>query len=775
MKKFAMFLFLLSSITFAQERMILKSNGEQIKLNHKKDLREAITESKIKRNDGKIFKSQFISKQSNAAEYVDTLSYRRLDGDWNTNFGFFGQDVMLQWFEATTDMTIQGIGFTCSDDAGAENATISLRLIRLNWTKEQLKNFSTDTQIGYFPSSADGMNNVDPFGEVATGDWVSTNEDNPLPPWTNNENPDLNTFKYELWADSGFGWPIFLISSPSDAPFYQWIDISNSGQSEVVIAKGEIFAVVATHDGINLDAERIGFWSDATVGYPGWKYYENGKSGADVDPGWWVRMFTWDFAVAVEIQEPPHTYISDLTNLPTTLSTEPRTVEATIIDSNPGGSESGIAEANLIYTINGGEEISVLMTANGDIYSAQIPGQSPGTEVTYCVRATDLDGNLFKSIQTYTYNIFLAKDDNNLIVFNGFTSPNGYPQQYYFGTDNSYAYNGWTYDSWAYGALTKELVDNYKNIFEICTTGPSDYNREVITEWLSADGERNYLLAGEEWLGADNGYTDQDYSAGSFEYDILGITHSYNDISYDGTSGQDLPSRLFPQEGTELGGAMFDKATELNAVDTVSIDSILYDPMYEIGITSNWLDGFEIIEGDETSEVFMKAETRGIKATPEVREVNVGVSRILPAGNKIVFMTYDPISIDSSPSYYWFGQGDVSQTTKSLFWFGANIVGVEEIETQPEAFSLSQNYPNPFNPSTTIKYSIPRDVRGEKQEVRLMVYDILGREVETLVNKQQQAGNYEVNFNANNLSSGIYFYKLQSGSYTKSMKMLLIK
>jgi len=103
------------------------------------------------------------------------------------------------------------------------------------------------------------------------------------------------------------------------------------------------------------------------------------------------------------------------------------------------------------------------------------------------------------------------------------------------------------------------------------------------------------------------------------------------------------------------------------------------------------------------------------------------------------------------------------------------ITDVIDFEEIPSEFSLEQNYPNPFNPSTTIKYSIPRDVRGEKQEVRLMVYDILGREVATLVNKQQQAGNYEVNFDANNLGSGIYFYKLQSGSFIKSMKMLLIK
>jgi len=93
----------------------------------------------------------------------------------------------------------------------------------------------------------------------------------------------------------------------------------------------------------------------------------------------------------------------------------------------------------------------------------------------------------------------------------------------------------------------------------------------------------------------------------------------------------------------------------------------------------------------------------------------------------------------------------------------------------PTVFSLEQNYPNPFNPSTTIKYSIPTDVRGEMQEVSLMVYDVLGKEVATLVNTKQSAGSYEVEFNASKLTSGVYFYRLTSGSFVEVKKMMMIK
>ena len=81
-----------------------------------------------------------------------------------------------------------------------------------------------------------------------------------------------------------------------------------------------------------------------------------------------------------------------------------------------------------------------------------------------------------------------------------------------------------------------------------------------------------------------------------------------------------------------------------------------------------------------------------------------------------------------------------------------------------EEFKLEQNYPNPFNPSTTFKYTIPSVIASEAKQsqfVTLKVYDILGNEIATLVNEEKSAGSYEVKFNANGLSSGIYFYNLQ--------------
>jgi uncharacterized lipoprotein YddW (UPF0748 family) len=101
----------------------------------------------------------------------------------------------------------------------------------------------------------------------------------------------------------------------------------------------------------------------------------------------------------------------------------------------------------------------------------------------------------------------------------------------------------------------------------------------------------------------------------------------------------------------------------------------------------------------------------------------------------------------------------------------------ENIINQPTEFVLEQNYPNPFNPSTKIRYTIPNvtlsEVEGSRVQIKL--YDVLGKEVATLVNEEKPAGSYEVDFDANGLSSGVYFYQLRSGDFVQTNKMVLLR
>jgi len=110
-----------------------------------------------------------------------------------------------------------------------------------------------------------------------------------------------------------------------------------------------------------------------------------------------------------------------------------------------------------------------------------------------------------------------------------------------------------------------------------------------------------------------------------------------------------------------------------------------------------------------------------------------------------------------------------------LYHEGAPFIISTGVELQPEngqpvVYTLNQNYPNPFNPATRIRYQIP-----ERTKVSLKVYNLIGQQVATLVNEIQEAGSYVALFEANKLASGVYFYKLEAGDFTQTMKMLLMK
>ncbi len=107
----------------------------------------------------------------------------------------------------------------------------------------------------------------------------------------------------------------------------------------------------------------------------------------------------------------------------------------------------------------------------------------------------------------------------------------------------------------------------------------------------------------------------------------------------------------------------------------------------------------------------------------------------------------------------------------SGFWFAADIItDIDEDSFLPNEYKLFNNYPNPFNPSTTIKYQLKK--RGN---VTLILYNSLGKRIRTLVNDNKEAGVYSVNFNASNISSGVYFYRLISEKFVETKRMILLK
>ena len=123
-----------------------------------------------------------------------------------------------------------------------------------------------------------------------------------------------------------------------------------------------------------------------------------------------------------------------------------------------------------------------------------------------------------------------------------------------------------------------------------------------------------------------------------------------------------------------------------------------------------------------------------------------------------------------------FALHDVSDHLPVVAEFDFGVVNdVETIDPSTLSFYLYQNYPNPFNPSTMISYTIPQTLAGSSQFVSLVVYDLLGKEITRLVNEEKQPGSYVVEFNASDLPSGVYIYRLMTPDYASSKKMSLIK
>ena len=135
------------------------------------------------------------------------------------------------------------------------------------------------------------------------------------------------------------------------------------------------------------------------------------------------------------------------------------------------------------------------------------------------------------------------------------------------------------------------------------------------------------------------------------------------------------------------------------------------------------------------------------------------------------FIETDGMIYEDSTFYMWYAGSSNPYLIKiGLATSPIEPVSVDHETTQPTEFILEQNYPNPFNSATAIQYSVP-----QRSNVTLKVYDILGKQVTTLVNEEKEQGLYTVNFEANNLASGLYLYRIQAGSFIDTKKMILLK
>ncbi len=223
---------------------------------------------------------------------------------------------------------------------------------------------------------------------------------------------------------------------------------------------------------------------------------------------------------------------------------------------------------------------------------------------------------------------------------------------------------------------------------------------------------------------------------------------------------------------------------ELNPVDGALVNSFTTNNMvYGIGFTGERLfislPGAGIDEYDPDTGIFLRSiGTTGYAALAGGGNQNAEwlnenpVQVTIPAGDS-VSINLVIIAPDESGHYsadIVLESNDPDSSTARLHVVLDIITGVAEENSLPTVYSLYNNYPNPFNPTTTIKYDIP-----EQSYVTIKIYNLLGEEVTTLLNEEHNVGRYQINWNAAQLASGVYFYRIQAGSFVDTKKMILMK
>jgi len=220
------------------------------------------------------------------------------------------------------------------------------------------------------------------------------------------------------------------------------------------------------------------------------------------------------------------------------------------------------------------------------------------------------------------------------------------------------------------------------------------------------------------------------------------------------------------------GGQTWSSGIRVNQ-DPMNNGKIQYFPAVHVDKTG----GLNVIFYDDrnttsdSSGVFLARSEDGGNSWKEFEISDRNFKPVPLAGTSVGYQG-DNISITSSNGKLWPVWMDNRTGTYQIWTVPIELssVNVEEDDYIVSEFSLEQNYPNPFNPATSINFKIP-----ENGNVRLVVYDVLGKEVALLINEDMDGGSHKVKFNAVNLPSGIYFYSLTSGQYSETKKMILMK
>lgn len=412
-------------------------------------------------------------------------------------------------------------------------------------------------------------------------------------------------------------------------------------------------------------------------------------------------------------------------------------VAADVIDA-----DGTLDEVKLYYQTNGSESQSIDMQLTaGNTFTATLPAFNDSTLVSFYVKAVDNDGyDSYSPQDTVSDKYFYWVLDREITIKDVQRSPFG---------------GGWS----AYDGFEVTVEGIVTSDTSSIGTSAQIHIQDGVGPWSGI------------WLFGDN---------------VLDLREG-DHVSVTGTVDEDFDyTRIENITGVSIltTGATVPDPTPIST-DIVGTSSagVLPAESYE-GVLVAY-SNVTVIDENADGEAGPDEGSGGSRNFGEILiadDSNIGTRVELQQGNNDYHNFWDaalenePIRIQQGNTFeqiigiQYYSYGNYKLIPRTNDDFVGLSTSVDEESSLINDFSLAQNYPNPFNPSTVIQFAIPK-----RSEVSLKVFNVLGQEVANLINTEMNRGVHRVNFDASNLSSGIYFYRLQSGSFVEAKKMLLIK
>jgi len=294
---------------------------------------------------------------------------------------------------------------------------------------------------------------------------------------------------------------------------------------------------------------------------------------------------------------------------------------------------------------------------------------------------------------------------------------------------------------------SSNAIDAAGNIYDVGYISTTASGRDYCTIKYNNNGVQ-------QWVSTYNGpgnALDEAFSIVLDGQNNVYITGNSNG----GSTGDDYCTIKYNNNGAQQWVARYDGTGRDDYPDWLAVDATGNVYVTGLSLASNNIDDI----------VTIGYNTNGVQQW--VVRYN-GTGNAYDSGNSL--------AVDTHGGVYVAGGSDNALNTDFITIKYNSPIGIQPISTEiPKTFSLSQNYPNPFNPSTRIKFDIPPDGNAYMRSVQLKIYDILGHEVNTVVNESLKPGSYEVTFDGSNLASGMYFYKISAGSFVETKKMMMVK